>query len=113
SECPSGVDIAKMKAEFLQNYYDVNGSSFRSKVIANFTKSQQLGALVAPLYNAIVKSPALSSLVKRVVGFAPKRSLPTVSFNTLRRWSKNRKGTAAQRKVYLFCDEFTNYNDTQ
>lgn len=113
SECPSSVDIAKMKAEFLQHYYDQNGSSFRSKVIANFTKSQQLGALVAPLYNAIVKSSVLSSLVKSVVGFAPKRSLPTVSFNTLRRWGKKRMPKTSQRKVYLFCDEFTNYNDAE
>lgn len=113
SECPSSVDIAKMKAEFLQHYYDENGSSFRSKVISNFTKSQQLGALVAPLYNTVVKSPALSSLVKSVVGFAPKRSLPTVSFNTLRRWGQHRKTIVSKRKVYLFCDEFTNYNDAE
>src|SRR5690606_17339323 len=45
TECPSSVDVAKMKAEFLQHYYDANGAPFRAKVIANFTKSQQLGAM--------------------------------------------------------------------
>lgn len=37
SECPSNVDVAKLKAEFLQQYYDANGVPFRSKLIANFT----------------------------------------------------------------------------
>lgn len=113
TECPSSVDIAKMKAEFLQHYYDENGSPFREKVIANFTKSQQLGSFVAPLYNAIVGSKALSSLIKQTVGFAPKRSLPKVSSTTLRDWKKRQPKKSSSRTVYLFCDEFTNYNDTE
>lgn len=113
TECPSSVDIAKMKAEFLQHYYDEHGSPFRAKVIANFTKSQQLGSYVAPLYNTIVKSGVLSGLVKKTIGFAPKRSLPTVSFTTLRGWKKKQTKKVSGRKVYLFCDEFTNYNDTK
>lgn len=111
SECPSSVDIAKMKAEFLQHYYDTHGSSFRAKVIANFSKSQKLGSYIAPIYNAIVQSKALSSVVKQVVGFAPKRSLPIVSFQTLRKWEKGREKSVSPRRIYLFCDEFTNYND--
>ena len=46
SECPSNVDVAKLKAEFLQHYYDANGVPFRSKLIANFSKSAKLGAMV-------------------------------------------------------------------
>lgn len=112
SECPSSVDVAKMKAEFLQQYYDIHGASFRSSVIANFTKSQQLGSYVAPLYNMVVKTPLLADMVKAVVGFAPKRSLPTVSFTTLSRWVSRQKRNAGGRRVYLFSDEFTEYNDT-
>src|SRR5690606_33991273 len=86
SECPSEVDVAKMKAEFLQHYYDANGTPFRAWVIANFTKSQQLATYVPGLYNAIIKSKALSSVVKRIVGYAHERSLPEVGKTTLRKW---------------------------
>lgn len=113
TECPSSVDVAKMKAEFLQHYYDANGAPFRSHVIANFTKSQALGSAVAPLYNFFSQNKLSSSLIKKIVGFAPKRSLPTVSGTTLRTWVNKQKTTVATKKVYLFCDEFTNYNDTE
>lgn len=113
SECPSRVDVAKMKAEFLQHYYDEHGASFRSSLIANFTKSQQLGSYVAPLYNMIVETPLLAGMVKRIAGFAAARSLPNVHFTTLSQWiAKQRRVSSARRKVYLFSDEFTEYNDT-
>lgn len=114
TECPSSVDVAKMKAEFLQHYYDANGAPFRAKLIANFTKSQQLGSLVAPLYNFFSQTPMFANLIKRIVGFAPARSLPKVHGTTLRQWFKKYKQQGAlDKKVYLFCDEFTNYNDTE
>lgn len=115
TECPSGVDIAKMKAEFLQHYYDANGTPFRAWVIANFTKSQQLASVVPGLYNAVIRNKALSSVVKGVLGFAKDRSLPEVGGTTLRSWIAGQRPAAGQlqpkRQVYLFCDEFTNYND--
>src|SRR5690606_28810507 len=101
-------------AEFLQHYYDANGAPFRSKLIANFTKSQRLGSLVAPLYNFVSQTPILANVIKKVVGFAPARSLPKVYATTLRQWFKKYKQQGHfSRKVYLFCDEFTNYNDTE
>ena len=113
TECPSSVDVAKMKAEFLQHYYDTNGAPFRSHVIANFTKSQQLGSLVAPLYNFFSQNAVTSGLIKKVIGFAPERSLPTVSATTLRSWVNKQAPVKQAKQVYLFCDEFTNYNDTE
>ncbi|WP_343043502.1 FAD-binding and (Fe-S)-binding domain-containing protein [Sphingobacterium shayense] len=112
NECPSSVDVAKMKAEFLQHYYDENGASFRSKIIANFTKSQKLGSFVAPVYNFIIDFPLFSRAVKAVLGFAPERSLPSVNFTTLSTWVKQQSNKKTGHKVYLFCDEFTEYNDT-
>lgn len=113
TECPSSVDIAKMKAEFLQHYYDANGSSFRSKLIANFTQSQKLGSLVAPLYNFFATNALTSSLIKQVAGFAPKRSLPKVYGTTLSKWANKQTPQPEKPKVYLYSDEFTNYNDTE
>jgi len=114
TECPSSVDVAKMKAEFLQHYYDEHGAGFRTKLIANFTQSQKLGSWVAPLYNFVVKNDFLSGLVKKTVGFAPKRSLPTVNGTTLTQWVKKQAAiSGSKRRVYLFSDEFTEYNDAE
>ncbi|MGH2624278.1 MAG: FAD-binding and (Fe-S)-binding domain-containing protein, partial [Sphingobacterium sp.] len=68
SECPSSVDIAKMKAEFLQHYYDANGSSLRSKIIANFTFSQKIGSYIAPVYNFFAKNEFTAGLIKNMLG---------------------------------------------
>lgn len=115
SECPSNVDMAKLKAEFLQHYYDANGIPFRSLLIANFTASAKLGSLAPRLYNGVMSNKLTSSIVKGVSGFAQKRSMPELSTETLRNWhKKNMKALAGKtfdKKVYLFCDEFTNYND--
>src|SRR5690606_14405718 len=87
----------------------------RAWVIANFTKSQRLAAYVPGLYNWVIKSNVLAPLVKGVLGFAQDRSLPEVGKTTLRRWIRREKRRGNQhgerRTVYLFCDEFTTYND--
>jgi FAD/FMN-containing dehydrogenase/Fe-S oxidoreductase len=121
SECPSNVDVAKLKAEFLQHYYDANGVPFRSKLIAGFNRSAELGSIAPWLYNFFMTAPGVSNLVKRFSGFNTRRSLPVLYRTTLRRWfekvkSKEAKGKRKEpfgRKVFLFCDEFTNYNDTE
>ena len=116
SECPSNVDVAKLKAEFLQHYYDANGVPFRSQLIANFTKSAKLGSLVPSLYNFAVGNKAIGGLIKKMSGFAINRSMPTMYKTTLRSWFKNRRRSTVNGRrstVYIFCDEFTNYNDTE
>jgi FAD/FMN-containing dehydrogenase/Fe-S oxidoreductase len=119
SECPSNVDVAKLKAEFLQHYYDANGVPFRSKLIANFNKSAKLGAVAPGLYNFMVTNSATSKMIKRFSGFATERSMPTLYKTSLQKWYDKRRKYSADnnltvtRKVYLFCDEFTNYNDTE
>lgn len=116
SECPSNVDMAKLKAEFLQQYYDANGVPFRSQLIAHFTQSAQLASRVPSLYNFLISNSFTSTLIKKLSGFAIKRSLPKIANLTLENWfHKNYKSanTKGNKKVYLFCDEFTNYNDAE
>ena len=113
SECPSNVDMAKLKAEFLQHYYDANGVPFRSKLIANFTASAKLGSIAPGIYNFVMQNKTLGGIIKRAVGFAVERSMPTISKQTLMAWYR-KNYVAPQhpiKRVYLFCDEFTNYND--
>ncbi|WP_431217687.1 FAD-binding and (Fe-S)-binding domain-containing protein [Puia sp. P3] len=109
SECPSNVDLAKLKAEFLQHYYDANGVPLRSRLIAGFTASARLGSIAPGIYNWMMKQ----SWVKKAVGFAADRSMPLLHKTTLRGWYKKHKKQTSNKKVYLFCDEFTNYNDTE
>lgn len=114
SECPSNVDMAKLKAEFLQHYYDANGVPFRSKLIANFTASAKLASVAPGLYNFLVTNSFTSGLIKKYSGFALERSMPTLYKITLGKWIKQHAGKYGNgKKVYLFCDEFTNYNDTE
>jgi FAD/FMN-containing dehydrogenase/Fe-S oxidoreductase len=118
SECPSSVDITKYKAEFLQHYYDSNGIPLRTRAIAYISQLNKLGSHFPQIYNLIIKNKCTSCLMKKVLGFAPKRSIPLLYKISLRKWAKkylnkiqtdiNPKG-----KVYLFADEFTNYNDTE
>ncbi len=114
SECPSNVDIAKLKAEFLQHYYDDKGAPWRSRMIARFADVSALMSRMPWAWNAIYSVPALRRLANRAAGFHPERSIPPLSTPTLRRWFEKRKprrSNGERRKVYFFCDEFTNYND--
>lgn len=114
SECPSSVDVAKLKAEFLQHYYDANGIPLRTRAIANITQINRLGSIWPQFTNFFMKNKTTSNAVKNILGFAPQRSMPLLQQKTLNHYikkhlpaPKNPKGEAV-----LFIDEFTNYNDT-
>jgi FAD/FMN-containing dehydrogenase/Fe-S oxidoreductase len=117
AECPSGVDIAKMKGEFLQHWYDIHGIPLRTRLIANITSINRLGSLLPSLFNFVVKNRYLGGAVKRLTGFATERSIPLLYRYTLNRWlRKNLKRINPETplsQVCLFVDEFTNYNDTE
>jgi FAD/FMN-containing dehydrogenase/Fe-S oxidoreductase len=113
SECPSNVDVATLKSEFLYQYQKANGFSVRNKIFANNAKINKLGSLLPSITNAVSNL----SFIKKMMGVAPKREVPFLAKTTFRKWLKkngngnfngNRKG-----KLYLFCDEFTNYYDVQ
>jgi FAD/FMN-containing dehydrogenase/Fe-S oxidoreductase len=111
AECPSNVDMAKLKAEFMQQYYDIHGIPMRSKLIAYLPRLNSLAVLVRPLSNFVMNT----SLLKNAIGFSTKRTVPKLSKITLNRWVNNGiplPEFASKGKVYLFNDEFTNYNES-
>ena len=112
-ECPSGVDITKMKAEFLQHFYDKHGVPFRSKLIGHFSSQMKAASLAPWLYNFMIRTPFLRKNINRLLGFHPERSMPLLAKETLLSWFKKRKNAYknAGKQVFLFCDEFTNYLD--
>ncbi len=111
SECPSNVDMAKLKAEFLQHYYDIHGIPFRSRLVAYLPRLERLAMLVQPLSNFMMRR----AFFKRMVGFHTGRNLPALSRITLRQWYRNGAALPVenrQKRVYLFNDEFTNFNES-
>ncbi len=117
SECPSNVDLSTLKAEFLHHYYQANGVPLRAKAFANINRLNALGAIFPSLSNAVLNGKLTSSILKKVLGVAPARSLPALAAMPLKNWFKKYKkrlptnSVAAKGKVYLFADEFTNFND--
>lgn len=107
-ECPSNVDMTRIRAEILQQIYDEEGTPFRSWMVARMAAVERLGALVPWLYNIAAGWKPTATLIKKMVGFAPERSIPRISRK------KIRTGKAASgRKVYLFLDEFTKHQEPE
>jgi FAD/FMN-containing dehydrogenase/Fe-S oxidoreductase len=117
SECPSEVDIAKLKAEFLQHWYDKHGTPLRTRLIAHITAINKLGSIAPLIFNFFVGNKLISGLVKKITNIAPARSIPSLYRFTMRKWIKKNLESLNPVKpvgfVCLFIDEFTNYNDTQ
>jgi len=119
SECPSNVDMAKLKAEFLQHYYDSHGVPLRARLVAYITWFNKLGSVFPALYNQIITSKLITHTFMKWVGFTVHRTFPKLYKTTLRRWARknlpelNASLPENASVVNLFVDEFTNYNDVE
>jgi FAD/FMN-containing dehydrogenase/Fe-S oxidoreductase len=110
SECPSGVDIAKLKAEFLQHYYSQKGTPTNALLIGHMPLINRLFSYTPWIFNLTVSTPGVSKLLQQTLGFSTKRSIPKMSNKTLKTWAKWHKVAKAKHKtIYFFADEFTNY----
>lgn len=110
TECPSNVDMAKLKAEWQYQSYQTNGIPFRTKMIAGFSKSMQRFEAAPWAFNLT------RNLSKPMLGFASERSIPKMAPQTLRTWYKKKFRSmhrTTKKQVYFFFDEFTNYLDVE
>jgi len=114
SECPSAVDMAKLKAEFLHHYQQEHGVPLRSRLFANIARLNRLGQPIAPLANALLRGPGRPMLT--ALGVHPDRQLPALApepfslwFQRHRQASPTRPRSAA-RQVVFFHDTFTEHN---
>ena len=119
AECPSNVDMAKLKYEFLAQYYARNGTPLRARLFANIEKLNRLGCACAPLSNWVASSAPARWLFARLFGIHANRQLPPFARETFPRWFAKRYGRRGTRpttgsstrgQVVLFSDTYTTYN---
>jgi len=116
-DCPSGVDMAKLKAEVKHEYHRQQGIPFRDRLFANFGLLCRLGSMFAPLSNVAAKLPGSGLLMEKTLGIARERKLPKFTRNTFQKWGRSRTPTVqifeASRKALLLADPFINYTQPE
>ncbi|NNJ88560.1 MAG: FAD-binding protein, partial [Eudoraea sp.] len=115
SECPSNVDVATLKSEFLFQYQETHGYPLRNKLFAYNTAFNKWGSKIPMISNAIFKNRRLGKLIKKVSGVASQRSFPLVSKFDFSSYlaSKKIKSANSEKKLVLYIDEFTQYLDIE
>jgi anaerobic glycerol-3-phosphate dehydrogenase C subunit len=114
-ECPSNVDLAKIKYEFLAHYYDQHGTPLRAKVFAGVAALNKWGSRFAPLANFTMQTSAAKWLLERFLGIDRRRQMPPFAAETFESWFRKRGKNGASNgsgrpQVVLFHDCFMNYN---
>ncbi|MFB6130117.1 MAG: (Fe-S)-binding protein, partial [Salinigranum sp.] len=114
-DCPSEVDMAKLKAEVTHEYHRRNGATLRDHLFANIHAVSRLGSALAPLSNWAPKVPGARAIMEGLVGVAAGRSLPEFRRRTFVDWFDERGGprvteAAAERRALLVPDTYTNYS---
>ena len=117
SECPSNVDMTKLRSEILQQKYDRHGTPFRSWMVARMAKMEEFGAMVPPFYNFFATFKPSAWVIKKIVRFSTDRQIPKLSRYSMRKLveleNKKYKEDSSKCKVYLFADEFTNHQEAE
>jgi FAD/FMN-containing dehydrogenase/Fe-S oxidoreductase len=103
-ECPTGVDMARMKIEFLHHYRSRHGLTARDRLIAYLPRYAPYAVRLAPLMNLRNRAPLIATFGERLFGLSAGRQLPHWSFQPYRRASS---GTG--REVVLLVDTFNRY----
>jgi len=116
SECPSSVDMAKIKVEYLDQYYKVHGVPLRAKFFGGAAaQSRRFSGRTAPVINRLTSGKMARWTMERVLGITRHRDIPPITKNPFDKWFKKRTSvltdTARDRpKVVLFNDTFNTYN---
>jgi FAD/FMN-containing dehydrogenase/Fe-S oxidoreductase len=112
SECPSNVDVATLKAEFLYQYIKANGATLRDRSFAFNTRLNALAAGFPAISNALFTG-FTAGIFKKILGIASQRSIPKVQKVNFKAIAKKNKPYKPKKTIILYIDEFTQYMDTQ
>lgn len=111
SECPSAVDMAKVKTEWLNQYWKANGMPLRERLFAYMPiLSRWTSGPLAPLANWLQRQPWMRTLLERYLGISSERSLPAFARESFTAWYKNRFRPATGKQVVLFQDTFNDHH---
>jgi FAD/FMN-containing dehydrogenase/Fe-S oxidoreductase len=109
SECPTNVDIATYRAEFLSHYYESNRRPLHAYAFGMIDRWARLGSMAPRVANLLSRTHVVSDLVRRLLHLAPERDLPRLSSVNFRQWAKRRGIPALGGEVILWVDTFNNY----
>jgi len=114
SECPSAVDMAKLKLEWMGHYWSKKRPPFRDRFFGNMARTtRRLSRLPAGLVNFGSGSGMGKSLTASILGLAKQRTLPKIARQSLFKWAKGRRNSRQGREVVLFADTFNCYYDPE
>jgi len=113
SECPSSVDMAKIKFEFLAQYYHKHSIPLRTRMFGNIaTVSRYASGTFAPMVNGMIQSMPVRFMLDRVFGISMERKMPSFARIPFTTWFKKRHRNGQKRpQVVLFHDTFNTFND--
>jgi len=111
SECPSNVDMAKLKAETYHQIQQQQGISFKTKMFGRTYELNKLAAKIPHISNWLLQGKLTAPLVKKTLGIHPKRSMPKYNVEPFTKWFAKQQQPKKGKPVYLFADEFLNYTE--
>ncbi|HZZ43088.1 MAG TPA: FAD-linked oxidase C-terminal domain-containing protein [Tepidisphaeraceae bacterium] len=114
SECPTNVDVARLKAEYTAQRYARKGVPLAARVFGNVRTLNRMGAMMPGVANWVNRLSVVRSVVGRVLGVAKERSIPAFSRSLYKRVGPRAKalGLAVSPRVVLFGDCFVTYNES-
>lgn len=116
SECPSGVDMARLKFEFLAHYHEKHGVPLRARLFGNIHLFSRIASGPwAPLINAVMASRPVRALLEISLGISRKRVMPPFARQSFTAWFRRHRSLRAveggrREKIVLFNDTFNTYN---
>ena len=112
AECPSNVDMAKLKYEFLDHYHRANGLPLRNRIFGAIETLNRVGSALAPVSNWLANSAPNRWLMEIFTGIDRRRPLPPFAGESFAAWFAKHKaeGDGVNGDVVLFHDTFNNYN---
>jgi FAD/FMN-containing dehydrogenase/Fe-S oxidoreductase len=116
TECPSKVDMAKLKAEVLHQHYQGRARPLGHLLLGQIFRLNPLAAATAPLANAMLRNPAVKWLLEKVAGIDRRRTLPTFANDHFRKWFRRHRAdlqAGARGTILLLDDCFTTYNNPE
>jgi len=113
AECPTAVDIARVKSEYLHLYQQEHGVPLRNRLFAEYGTLSKLARPFALLINPILKTRPMRWLLEKTLGVARQRTLPAFATSSFHRWFQQGSRLKSENAVVLFVDTYIENNQPE